>query len=186
MYCIWKNCNCLSSPLRDTLRSISRGRAIRDKAIPIPRSRAFCVRREYRRLLRFRIIAISLLEFHSDYERPRPVIRRTILPRAHSRVANESILCGCVVYRIIFRTIFFTWPPDCIKKIAYLLCGSVLAWRLGHARFLRLDEARIRERMVRNQCVRVVQCGARISCLFNIWSPEGHYKWSRWKWFFIM
>lgn len=122
----------LVSSSRRAARSISRGRGVQNKAIPIPKSRAFCVRREFRRLLRFRIIAISLLEFHSDHERPRPAIRRrTILPRAHSRVANESILCGCVVYRIIFRTIFFTWPPDCIKKIAYLLCGSVLAWRLA-------------------------------------------------------
>lgn len=38
-------------------------------------------------------------------------------------------LRDCVVCRIIFRTIFFTWAPDCIKKIAYLLYGSVLAWR---------------------------------------------------------
>lgn len=80
--------------------------------------------------LRFRTTAIPLLEFHSNDQRPRRMIRRTIILRAHSRVANESILCGCVVYKIIFRTIFFTWPPDCIKKIAYLLCGSVLAWKL--------------------------------------------------------
>lgn len=32
-----------------------------------------------------------------------------------------------VDYGIIFRTIFFTWLPECIKKIAYLLCGSVCA-----------------------------------------------------------
>lgn len=53
---------------------------------------------------------------------------RTTISQRWSRVANESIL-RLVDYRIIFRTIFFTWLPECIKKIACLLCGSVLAWR---------------------------------------------------------
>lgn len=68
------------------------------------------------------------------------MIRRTILLQAHSRVANESIVCGYVVYKIIFRTIFFTWPPDCIKKIAYLLYGSVLAWKFTTRVLLRLQD----------------------------------------------
>lgn len=37
-------------------------------------------------------------------------------------------------YTIIFRTIFFTWLPECIKKIACLLCGSVLARRSSSQR----------------------------------------------------
>lgn len=47
--------------------------------------------------LRFRTIAIPLLEFHSNDQRPRRMILWTILLQAHSRVANESILCGCGV-----------------------------------------------------------------------------------------
>lgn len=34
-------------------------------------------------------------------------------------------------YRIIFRTIFFTWLPECIKKIVHPLRGSVLARRFA-------------------------------------------------------
>lgn len=49
--------------------------------------------------------------------------------------------------QIIFRTIFFTWPSDCIKKIAYLLCGSVLAWKLATQGPWNY-KARIQERMV--------------------------------------
>lgn len=48
-----------------------------------------------------------------------------------TRVSRMKVSSGRMVYRIIFRTIFFTWPLDCIKKIAYLLRGSVLAWRLA-------------------------------------------------------
>lgn len=57
------------------------------------------------------------------------ILRRSgqYFPR-RARVSRMKVSSGRAVCTIIFRTIFFTWPPDCIKKIAYLLCSSVLAW----------------------------------------------------------
>lgn len=52
----------------------------------------------------------------------------TRLFQLRSRVVNESIF-GEGLCTLIFRTIFFTWLPECIKKIAHLLCGSVLSWK---------------------------------------------------------
>lgn len=68
---------------------------------------------------------VSYLLIHIINTIPTSSLKKTRLFRLRSRVVNESIL-GLVDYRIIFRTIFFTWLPECIKKIAYLLCGSVL------------------------------------------------------------
>lgn len=67
-------------------------------------------------------------------------------------ISPDSLACRewkypLLVYRIIFRTIFFTWPSDCIKKIAYLLCGSVLAWKLATQGPWNY-KARIKERMI--------------------------------------
>lgn len=71
---------------------------------------------------------VSYLLIHIIKTVPIYSLTKTSLFRPWSRVVNESIL-GLLDYRIIFRTIFFTWLPECIKKIAYLLCSSVLVQR---------------------------------------------------------
>lgn len=111
----------------------------------------------------FPYMVIPPLEFHSNDEWTHPAYTQP------DNISPGALAChewkypsGCVVYRIIFRTIFFTWAPDCIKKIAYLLCGSVLAWKLttqGPSDYLELG---IRGTDGRNQCVRGVQCDTRL------------------------
>lgn len=65
----------------------------------------------------------------------RPVYQRALARVSRMKVSWLARLCrrsspACGRW-IIFRTIFFTWLPECIKKIAHPLCGSVLARRLA-------------------------------------------------------
>lgn len=118
----------------------------------------------------FPYMVIPPLEFHSNDEWTHPAYTQP------DNISPGALAChewkypsGCVVYRIIFRTIFFTWAPDCIKKIAYLLCGSVLAWKLttqGPSDYLARDT---RNGWSQSMCTwRIVWHTALSNCVFDL------------------